>query len=198
MLILVGGVAIIVVRRRRRRAAIRRRAAVMGSHGWALAPAEPSLVALAGRLTIRGRATQMFTGDFRGRELRVLDYEFTARRGPAPVHLIALTLPVALPQLTVSKDSALPGRDFELESQSFNEQFRVQADDQRFASAVLQPRLMEWMLQNPDLRWHLAGNALVSWGYGEVAPTDILARLEAMAGVIDRIPPFVLTDYGVS
>jgi hypothetical protein len=25
---------------------------------------------------------------------------------------------------------------------------------------------------------------------------DVLARLEAMNGVIDRIPPFVLRDYG--
>ncbi|GAB3948089.1 hypothetical protein GCM10029976_078540 [Kribbella albertanoniae] len=115
------------------------------------------------------------------------------------MHLIALSLPVALPPLTVSKDSVLPGvNDIELESQAFNERFRVQADDQRFASALLQPRLMAWLLQNPELQWHLAGDALVSWGYGEVAPADILTRLEAMAGVIDRIPPFVLTDYRVS
>jgi hypothetical protein len=42
------------------------------------------------------------------------------------------------------------------------------------ASAVLHPRMMEWMLTLPD----------------------VLARLEAMNGVIDRIPPFVLRDYG--
>ncbi len=110
------------------------------------------------------------------------------------MHLIALSLPTALPQLTVSKDSVLPG-DIELESQMFNEQFRVQADDQRFASAVLQPRLMEWMLQNPSLRWQIAGDTLVSWGYGEVPVTELPARLSSMAGVIDRIPPFVLRDY---
>ncbi|GAB3948092.1 hypothetical protein GCM10029976_078550 [Kribbella albertanoniae] len=83
LLILVGGVVILLVRRRRRRAAIRRRAEVMGSCGWSPAPVDAGLVALAGRLTVRGRATQMFAGDFRGRGLRVLDYEFTARRGPA-------------------------------------------------------------------------------------------------------------------
>ncbi|GAA1669212.1 hypothetical protein GCM10009745_09600 [Kribbella yunnanensis] len=173
----------------------------MEAQGWLVAPAEPWLVELAGRLTIKGRATQMFTGDFGGRGLRVLDYEFTARRGPAPVHLIALSLPVGLPRLTVSRDSTLTrvlGNDIELESQAFNDRFRVQADDQRFASAVLQPRLMEWMLQNPDLQWHLAGNALVSWGYGEVPVAEVLVRLEAMAGVIDRIPPFVLRDYAAS
>jgi len=194
VLILVGGVVILVVRRRRHQAAIRRRAEVMSSAGWVPATAEPRLVELAGRLTVRGRATQMFTGEFRGRQVSVLDYEFTARRGPAPVHLIALSLPAALPPLTVSKDSLLPG-DIELESQMFNEQFRVQADDQRFASAVLQPRLMEWMMQNPSLRWHIAEDTLVSWGHGELPVTELPARLEAMAGVVDRIPPFVLRDY---
>ena len=194
VLILVGGVVVILVRRRRHQAAIRRRASVMTSAGWSLAPAEPRLVALAGRLTVRGRATQLFTAEFRGRQAWVLDYEFTARRGPAPVHLVALSLPTALPQLTVSKDSVLPG-DIELESQLFNEQFRVQADDERFASAVLQPRLMEWMMQNPSLRWQIAEDVLVSWGYGEIAVTELPARLEAMAGVVDRIPPFVLRDY---
>ncbi|MDX6236850.1 MAG: hypothetical protein QOG10_1665 [Kribbellaceae bacterium] len=64
------------------------------------------------------------------------------------------------------------------------------------ASAVLHPRMMEWMLVNPGLRWQLAGNVLVSWGTGLWTLPDVLARLEAMNGVIDRIPPFVLRDYG--
>jgi hypothetical protein len=176
VLILVGGIAILVVRRRRHQAAIQRRAEVMTAAGWVPASADPRLVKLAGRLTVRGRATQMFTGEFRGRRVCVLDYEFTARRGPDPVHLIALSLPAALPQLTVSKG-------------------RVRADDQRFASAVLQPQMMEWIMQNPSLRWRIAGDTLVSWGRGEIAVSELPARLEAMAGVVDRIPPFVLRDY---
>jgi len=41
-----------------------------------------------------------------------------------------------------------------------------------------------------------AGNALVSWSHGSFVVRDVLARLEAMAGVIDRIPPYVVRDYG--
>ena len=196
VLILAGGVAWLLVQRRRRRDAVRRRAEVMAGHGWSVVSVDPGLAVLAGQLTFKGRATQMFAGGFPGG--RVLDYEFTARRGPAPVHLVALPLPVVLPRLTVSKESVLARGDIELESQAFNEQFDVQADDERFASAVLQPRLMEWMLQNPELQWHLAGSIIVSWGYGEIAPSEVTARLEALAGVVDRIPPFVLRDYEVA
>jgi hypothetical protein len=83
-----------------------------------------------------------------------------------------------------------------LESKAFNDAFRITCADNRYASAVLHPRMMEWMLFNPGLRWQVAGNALVSWGSGLWTLPDVLARLEAMNGVIDRIPPFVLRDYG--
>jgi len=52
------------------------------------------------------------------------------------------------------------------------------------------------MLFNPGLEWQFAGHALVSWGTGTFVVADLFLRLEAMAGVIDRVPPFVLRDYG--
>jgi hypothetical protein len=64
------------------------------------------------------------------------------------------------------------------------------------ASAVLHPRMMEWMMFNRGLEWQLAGNALVSWGHGSFVVRDVLARLKAMAGVIDRVPPYIFRDYG--
>jgi hypothetical protein len=145
----------------------------------------------------------MFAGDYRGRGMCALDYFYTTSNGKTTqthnVHLVALNLPTALPPLTVSKDSALQrafSNDIELESQVFNDAFRIDCADQRYASAVLHPQLMEWMLANPGLEWQLAGNALVSWGYGAFTAPDVQARLEAMTGVIDRIPRFVLQDYG--
>ncbi len=37
---------------------------------------------------------------------------------------------------------------------------------------------------------------LVTVGHHELTGAEIMARLETMAGVIDRIPPFVFRDYG--
>jgi hypothetical protein len=212
ILLLFGGVVIaafavlITVVVNNRRDFLRRRAAEAAQLGWFLAPPNPWLIEVAARLYQRGRPGEMFAGDFRGRGLCVLEYTYTTSSGSNggtqthTVHVVALNLPVALPPLTVTKDSGLRrmfgGSDLELESEAFNDAFRVSCPDARFASAVLHPRMMEWMLFNRGLEWQFAGNALVSWGTGSFVVRDVLARLEAMAGVIDRIPPYILRDYG--
>ncbi|MFC9690145.1 hypothetical protein ACFTSF_16485 [Kribbella sp. NPDC056951] len=210
IVLLLGGTAVIVAvvlviieYTKRRRAALQERAHAMAQYGWHLAPANPWLADVAAGLYTRGRPGEMFAGDYRGRGMCALDYFYTTSNGKSSqthnVHLVALNLPSALPPLTVSKDSALRrafGNDIELESQAFNDAFRIDCADRRYASAVLHPQLMEWTLANPGLEWQLAGNALVSWGYGPFTAPEVQARLEAMTGVIDRIPPFVLRDYG--
>lgn len=156
----------------------------------------------------RGKPGEMVAGDFRGRGMCALDYTYTTSSSNGEtttttthqVHLVALNLPVALPPLTLTKDSGFKrmfgGRDLELESKAFNDTFRISCADDRYAHAVLHPRMMEWMLYNPGLEWQFAGNALVSWGSGSWTVPDTLARLEAMNRLIDLIPPFVLRDYG--
>ncbi|MFK4087057.1 hypothetical protein ACI2LF_23315 [Kribbella sp. NPDC020789] len=188
---------------KRRRAALQQRAQEMAGYGWYLAPANPWLAEVAAGIYTRGRPGEMFAGEYGGRGMCALDYFYTTSNGKTSqthnVHLVALNLPSALPPLTVSHDSALKrafGNDIELESQAFNDAFRVSCPDQRFASAVLHPRMMEWMLATPGLEWQVAGNALVSWGYGGFTAPDVQARLAAMAGVAERIPPFVFRDYG--
>jgi hypothetical protein len=192
----------------RRRDFLKARAYGAAQLGWYLAPPSPWLVEVAAGLFQRGKAGEMLTGAFRDRGVCVLDYSYTTTSSNGQgqtnstthdCHLVALSLPVALPPLTLdaeSKLARLARRDLELESKAFNDAFRITCADNRYASAVLHPRMMEWMLLNPGLRWQLAGNALVSWGDGLWTLPDVLARLEAMNGVIDRIPPFVLRDYG--
>jgi len=203
--VIVGLTLLIIGLQKRQRIAMRQRADAMAYNGWYLAPPNPWLADVAAALFTRGRPGEMFAGDYRGRGMCALDYTYTTSNGKTTqthhVHLVALNLPAALPPLTVSRDSALRrafGNDIELESKLFNDTFRIDCADQRYASAVLHPQLMEWMLANPGLEWQFAGNALVSWGTGQFTAPDVLARLHAMVGVIDRIPPFVLRDYGVA
>lgn len=190
--------------KKRRHAALWERRHAMALYGWHPAPPDPWLVDVAARLWARGRPHEMFAGDYRGRRMCVLEYTYTTSNGKTTtthtVNLVALNLPSALPPLTLSTESGitrmLTGPDLELESQFFNDQFRITCADDRYASAVLHPRMMEWMLHNPALEWQLAGNALVSFASGGFTVPDVHARLEAMTGVMDRIPPFVFRDYG--
>lgn len=65
-----------------------------------------------------------------------------------------LTLPFAAPHLVLGQESFLTRlgrhvgfRDIELESNEFNNRYRVKCDDQRFAFSLIDARMMEWLLQ---------------------------------------------------
>ncbi|TDW66278.1 hypothetical protein EV653_6303 [Kribbella pratensis] len=198
---LVAGVTWLSIRNSRRHLArLRQRAAEAARFGWYLVPPNPWLLDVAGRLYRRGRPGETFAGDFRGRGMCAFDYRYTTSSGNSQqthhVHLVVMNLPVALPPLTLSRHSGLRRSDFELENQKFNDTFRIACLDNRYASAVVHPRLMEWMLYNPGLEWQIAGNALVSWGPGDFTIADVVGRLEVMSRLVDLIPPFVLRDYG--
>lgn len=149
----------------RRRDFLRARAHAAAQYGWFQVPPSPWLSEVAYWVYQRGRPGEMVAGDFRGRGMCALDYTYTTTSSNGEtttttthqVHLVALNLPVALPPLTLTKDSGFKrmfgGRDLELESKAFNDTFRISCADDRYAHAVLHPRMMEWMLYNPGLEW---------------------------------------------
>ncbi|TDU91344.1 hypothetical protein EV138_4949 [Kribbella voronezhensis] len=202
-------IALAIWQSKRRREFLNARGQAAAQLGWYPAPPNPWLSGVAADIFQRGKPGEMFAGDFRGRGMCALDYTYTTTSTDSNgsttttthrVFVVALNLPVALPPLKLTMDSKVRrffgGRDIELESKAFNDAFRVSCADERYASAVLHPRLMEWMLHNPGLEWQVAGNALVTWGTGSFTIPDTLARLEVMSRVIDLLPPFVLRDYG--
>jgi hypothetical protein len=204
-----GVIALAIWQSKRRRDFLLARAAAAAQYGWYHAPPNPWLVAVASGIWQRGKPGEMIAGDFRGRGMCALDYTYTTtstgtdgqtQTTTHQVFVVALNLPVALPPLRLTMDSKFQrlfgGRDLELESKAFNDAFRINCADNRYASAVLHPRLMEWMLHNPGLEWQLSGNALVSWGTGSFTIPDVIARLEVMNRVIDLLPPIVHRDYG--
>lgn len=206
LVLLAGVIALVVWSARRRRARLTHRAAEVASVGWYPFPPSPWLLQVAANLFREGEPGEAYAGTYLGRGMCVLDYSYTTSNGKTQqthtVNLIALTLPVALPPLTVRHESGLPrvfrGPDLELENELFNDRFRVECVDDRYGSAVMHPRMMECVLFNPGLEWQIAGNAFVAWGVGGFAVPDVFARLDAMTRLIDLIPPFVLRDYGIS
>lgn len=202
-------IALVMWQAKKRRAFLQARGQAAAQLGWYPAPPNQWLTQVAAGIYQRGKPGEMFAGDYRGRGICALDYTYTTTSSGADgqttttthqVFVVALNLPVSMPPLRLTMDSKFRrifgGQDIELESQAFNDAFRVNCADARYASAVLHPRLMEWMLHNPGLEWQFAGNAMVSWGGGPFTIPDTVARLEAMTRVVDLLPPFVLRDYG--
>ncbi|MEV6281994.1 hypothetical protein [Kribbella sp. NPDC051770] len=172
--------------------------------GWTPIPVDPALEVLANRLLAPGTNTRMVAGEYAGHYFRAFDHSHSASRTSTATkqHLVAVLLNVSLPPIAVTTDSAI-GRtlgvpDQELESGHFNDAFVVEAPNQRYASAVVHPQLMEWMLQHPHLQWWIDGPYLVTWGMHWWTVDGVNATLDELTTVLRLIPPFVLTDYRLS
>lgn len=199
------------VRDSRRRAAV---SAFAQSQGWAFVPTDPKL-ADRWRGTPFGEgyereANCVLTGERNGRRFIAFDYTYVTRGSGKTGRLVrrrhhfgvvAVTLPGALPWLTVEPQNrfiaALGGADLDLESERFNHNFRVRADDERFGYAVLHPQLMEVLLRRSDveLAWRIHDYTLLGWSRGRRDPGELIPRLDLLAAIVEQVPPYVWRDY---
>jgi hypothetical protein len=103
-------------------------------------------------------------------------------------------LPFDLPGLSVNGRQL--GHKVAFESDAFNRAFTVRTDDPKFASDVIHPRTMEWLLATAPRGWTVQGSVVVF----EVEKHDQLlvdACEATLRGWLGRIPRFVWDDHGL-
>ena len=103
-------------------------------------------------------------------------------------------LPFSLPGVSVNGRRL--GSKVTFESNDFNRAFKVRTDDPKFASDVIHPRTMEWLLATTPRGWTVQDGVVVF----EVEDHDqlIVDVCEAtLRGWLGRIPRFVWADRGV-
>lgn len=157
-----------------------------------------------------GTLRRLLVGEYEGR--RILMAEFvTVSSGKLPTttvnNLVAIELPVGLPELRISHDQVTPPslpplepvlQTSDTESDAFNQRYYVASLDPRYSSAMLHPRLIEWLLAHPPQDLRLVGNLLVAYTPKPWTVPHTLATVPLLSGIVDRIPPFVLKDFGHS
>lgn len=147
---------------KKRRAAAQ---AFAASRGWAYTPSVPGLVnrwhSAPFRIGSSRRASNVLTGTFHDRQVVSFDYQYTTgsgkNRSTSYFHVVALSLPAALPWLRLSPDGAgaamarfFGGQDVDFESEAFNRAWRVQASPPpQYAYDFVHPRMIE-RLMAPD------------------------------------------------
>lgn len=113
-------------------------------------------------------------------------------------------LEVALPRVDIVPESfanrlaqALGGVDVEMESHEFNERWRVICDDRRYATDVIDPRMMQRLIapDTPDFPLRIEGGAVMMWAPGRHGVSDFSRQLDVLVGVANRIPAHVLRHY---
>ena len=186
-------------------------AAFAASRGWTYAVEEPRLVdRFHGAPFGNGfgqRAYNVIYGKHDGRDLVSFDYQYKTQQrlrkerddDHAPL-LGARRCRWACrsPRSRVDPEGffdrlvgRLTGGDIDLESEDFNRAFTVSCPDRKFASDVLHPQMMEYLMQHPQLGWRFERDSMLVVAPGQRDIRQIDATLAVMDGITDRIPEFV-------
>jgi hypothetical protein len=159
------------------------------------------------------RARNVISGTEKGRRFTAFDYSYdthtTDSKGnrSTTTHrfgVYVVELPAYLPTLQVGPEGVfrrMAGAmgltsDIALESEDFNRRFVVEADDPKFASDVLGPRTMHYLLSVPAVSWRIEGPAMLRWSSGRMAPEAVVEATAVLDRVVAGIPAFVWKDHG--
>ena len=78
-----------------------------------------------------------------------------------------------------------------MESEEFNDAFRIDTDDERFAYDVLHPRVMAWLPAGARAPFRFAGGHLLTWRSVPGGPAEVESLLEYVCDLRDRVPSYV-------
>lgn len=85
--------------------------------------------------------------------------------------------------------------EMRLESEAFNRRYRVETDDTRFASTLVDQRMMAWLLESPaNVAFELREDRMLCVSE-RLSPASIPMLLEAARGFHERIPRVVASMY---
>lgn len=185
-------------------------AAYAASRGWTWTEERSDLVdRFDGAPFGRGfgrRASNVVQGSHDGRAFVAFDYVYktqtsngkTTTTHTHPFSVLAMTTTVPMPALSVEPEGLfdsladkVSGSAIDLESEEFNQAFSVRCPDRKFASDVLHPLMMEFLLAHRWTGWRVERDSLLVIERGKREPQQIDAALAYADGVLDRVPEFV-------
>jgi hypothetical protein len=195
-------------------------AAFAAGHGWAYAARDDDcLDQFSGAPFDAGhdrRAENVLSGTYDEHPFLAFDFRYSTTetstdaqghlRTSEEVHrysVIGLGFGLRTPRLSVSPEGfmgrlfgRLTDTDIQLESEQFNDAFTVHCPDRKFATDVLHPQMMEYLLTQRDLAWSLRDGWLLTVTPGSHSLTTVETTLRGTDGIVERIPEFVWHEFG--
>ncbi|WP_430868142.1 hypothetical protein [Demequina aurantiaca] len=183
-------------------------------HGWDFAPrtTEYNSRFASAPFAVGGDRQQLdvLRGKLNGLECATFTHVYeTGGDEPAdkrkhPFQVTLVELPVNLPRLELIPESlaqrvakTVGAMDIDFESEAFNRRWRVRAADRKYAHDVLDPRMLERLIQ-PDAEGamiRIEGGAVMTWQSGRVGVEGLATRLGVLTAIARRIPDHVLREY---
>ncbi len=112
-------------------------------------------------------------------------------------------LDLSTPALTIYRENVftrladhLAMHDIEFESEEFNRRFNVKGSDRRFANAVLDAPMLQWLLTvDGAFQFEVAGRWILCFSKRR-APTELIPLLGTLRGFREHVPRVVYDLYG--
>ena len=158
------------------------------------------------------RFENVLYGTWQGVEIKEFDYSYYektessnggSRKTWHHFSCVLLETDLSCPHLTVVPESfwtrladSVGLRDIELELEEFNRAFTVRSDDRRFAVAVMDARMMRWMLEaGPGWSFELLGRRILCFAKRR-KPFELIPLLGTAKRFHESIPRVVRELYG--
>jgi len=182
------------------------------TRGFSFQPENPALAPyLGGRPFVGGHhadVQEFITGiSPSGRTFCSFIYRFDRSSQSAEVgfrSVVMVRLPAVLPSLIVTPElvgdkieKLTGGQDIELESERFNQLYRIQSPVEAFAYGVLHPLMMDWLLGPARylVPFIIEGQDLICWRDGPPDYASLDDQLTFMCALIDQIPQGVIEQH---
>lgn len=163
------------------------------------------------------KAKNVMSGQHDGRPFVGFDYVYYTtewdtdsngnRRKKEVAHwysVLGLEIGASVPRLEVTPEGffgravgKLLNNDIELESEEFNRAFTVSSPDRKFASDMLHPRLMEYLLTVRTVAWRTSNGWLLTIENGRHSADEIMPRVQVLDRILDMVPNFVRQQHGM-
>jgi hypothetical protein len=156
-------------------------------------------------------AENVLSGEAAGMRVRLFDYSFTVTSTDSEGHMTSSTYPFSCamaeidadcPHLVVEQESLLSRvsrhlgfHDIELESDEFNKRYLVTSDDKKFAYAMLDARMMAWLMDEGGVCQYEVVGPLVLCFCKRVKPAEYENLLEVLRRFHSHVPTVVASLY---
>jgi hypothetical protein len=115
--------------------------------------------------------------------------------------IVAANVEIDFPQLAIRPEGLLDRLagvvgfdDIDFESAEFSRRYFVKSSDRKAAYDIIHPRMMEFLLAQPDAHWQVLGTSVVLAHSRHYEPEEMLARMRSISQFLELVPEFVRQD----
>jgi hypothetical protein len=148
------------------------------------------------------RTDNVLVGERNGRTYYLFDYRYTTGGGrSSQTHcwgMAAVRVPFTFPGLDIRPEGfldrigqAIGFKDLQFGFEEFDRRYHVKAFDEGFARALIDQRMMEFLLRVQARHWQLGGFYLLVCRSGYYSPAELDEVVREMDGFLDAIPDAV-------